>query len=73
MLTLTRRPGQSIFIGDDVEVFVTMTRGGEVRLSFAAPPNVRILRSELRRKTAESGAAPVEAEVVAEDRNIKED
>lgn len=47
MLVLSRKPGESIHIGDDVTVTVLKTSGGTVRLGFEAPDDVRILRSEL--------------------------
>ena len=48
MLVLTRREGQSIQIGDGVEVFVVEVRGNQVRLGFRAAPDVVIDRSEVR-------------------------
>lgn len=45
-LTLTRREGESILIGDDIEVIVHKLLGGQVRLKIIAPGR-RILRKEL--------------------------
>ncbi len=50
MLVLSRRVGEKILIGDDIEVAVAEVRGNVVRLAIAAPPEVRIDREELRRK-----------------------
>jgi carbon storage regulator len=50
LLTLTRKPGESIHIGDDIEVVVKEIRGGAVRLGIDAPPKVFIYRGELYRK-----------------------
>jgi carbon storage regulator len=47
MLVLTRRPGQSIFVGDDVELVVVRIEGDRVVLGVAAPREVRVVRSEL--------------------------
>lgn len=47
MLCLTRMIGEKINIGDDIEVTVVRIEPGRVRLAIAAPPNVKILRSEL--------------------------
>ena len=49
MLTLTRRVGEAIWIGD-VRVVVTEIRGKQVRLGFEAAPEVKIQREELRKK-----------------------
>ena len=47
MLVLSRRAGQSILIGKDVEVIVLGTDGTQVRLGIRAPREVSVLRSEL--------------------------
>ena len=47
MLILQRRAGESVRIGDDIEITVVATEGGRVRLSISAPKEVTILRSEL--------------------------
>ena len=47
MLVLSRRPGESITIGDDVVVTIISVTGGQVRLGISAPRNVQILREEV--------------------------
>jgi carbon storage regulator len=47
MLVLTRRPGQSIRIGPNVEVRVVRLEGDRVVLGIAAPRYVAVVRSEL--------------------------
>jgi carbon storage regulator len=49
-LILTRRAGQTVHIGGDITVTVIGIDGGQVRLAFSAPPNVRIDRSEVRER-----------------------
>jgi len=49
MLVLTRRPGQSIVVGDDVEVVVVRVEGDRVVLGIEAPREIRVVRSELLR------------------------
>lgn len=53
MLKLTRYPGQSIMIGDDIEVTVLSVKGRNVRLGIAAPNGYKILRAELEEETAD--------------------
>ena len=54
MLILTRRPGEAIRIGDDVEVYVVAVNGNQVRLGIKAPRNVPVHREEIYAKiTAE--------------------
>jgi carbon storage regulator len=47
MLVLTRRPGESITIGDDVIVTVISASGGQVRLGITAPRSIQVLREEI--------------------------
>ena len=57
MLVLSRRVGERIFFpGIGAYVKVLAVKGGTVRLCIEAPPEVRILREELRdREHAEIG------------------
>ena len=66
MLTLTRSVGETIRIGDDIEVHVVEVRGGTVRLGFKAPREVAIHREEVYRQIAEANllAAQVTADTV---------
>ena len=47
MLVLTRKPGQSIMIGDGVEVQVLSVASEKVRLGITAPRDVSIFRNEV--------------------------
>lgn len=47
MLILTRREGESVQIGYDIEVTVLAVRGGQVRVGIDAPQDIAILRGEL--------------------------
>jgi carbon storage regulator len=66
MLILTRRIGEALWIGDDVEVVVLGCRGNQVRIGIAAPEEVVVLRSELkqapRRETSAGIGRIVDAE-----------
>jgi carbon storage regulator len=64
VLTLTRSVGESIRIGEDIEVYVVEVRGGTVRLGFKAPREVAIHREEVYRQIAEANA--LAAEVAAD-------
>ena len=47
MLVLSRRPGESILIGRDIEVVVLASDGFQVRVGIRAPREVTVLRREL--------------------------
>jgi len=51
MLVLSRRVGESIKIGDEIEIVVTRFSGARVSLAVDAPPEVPVTRSELIRRT----------------------
>ncbi len=48
MLILTRRSGEGISIGAEVEITVLEVSGDHVRLGIVAPRDVLVLRKELR-------------------------
>lgn len=47
MLILNRREGESIKIGDDIEIEVVSVSGNSVKIGINAPQEVSILRKEL--------------------------
>jgi len=47
MLVVSRRPGQSVLIGPEIEVFVLEVNGPQVRVGINAPRRIRVLRREL--------------------------
>jgi carbon storage regulator (csrA) len=47
MLILTRKIGQSLIIGDDIEIKVVSIDGENVKIGISAPKNVSVVRKEL--------------------------
>ena len=47
MLILTRRIGESIMIGDDIELTVLGIKGSQLRLGIDAPKEVPVHRREI--------------------------
>jgi carbon storage regulator len=59
MLVLTRKLGQSIMIGNRVEVQVLSVAGEKVRLGITAPKHVSIFRNEVyQRLESEAEGGP---------------
>lgn len=53
MLILTRKVGESIAIGDDIQIHVVDIRGSQVKLGILAPKEVEIYREEIFLKIQE--------------------
>ena len=53
MLTLTRKAGEKIRIGDDIEIVVREIRGRQVRIGIVAPSGLAVLREELYEQVIE--------------------
>lgn len=49
-LILSRRPSESVKIGDEVTVTVLGVKGNQVRFGIDAPRNVRVDREEIRER-----------------------
>ncbi|MCL2456692.1 MAG: carbon storage regulator CsrA [Defluviitaleaceae bacterium] len=47
MLALTRKKGESIIVGDNIEVVVLGITGEQVRLGILAPKNISVHRKEI--------------------------
>lgn len=62
MLVLSRKKGQAIMLGDNIEITIIDIQGDQVRIGINAPKNVTIYRKELfieiqeeNKKAASSG------------------
>jgi carbon storage regulator len=67
MLILTRRPQETLVVGDNIKVQVLGVKGGQVRLGVEAPREVPVYREEIwvrmkRDRAGKAGAVePAEA------------
>ncbi|MCC5794342.1 MAG: carbon storage regulator CsrA [Chromatiales bacterium] len=60
MLILTRRVGESVIIGNDVDITVLGVKGNQVRIGVKAPRDVAVHREEIYQricKEQQNGAA----------------
>ena len=71
MLTLTRKLGESIRIGDDIVVIVKEIKGKQVRIGIEAPRDVYVCREELFQKIEEANRSAIYVSSV--DRDVNSD
>ena len=50
MLVLTRKTGESIRIGDDIEIVITAVEQNKVRVGIRSPRHIPVYREELYQK-----------------------
>ncbi len=65
MLVLTRRPGESIVIGDGIKLTIVSIGPGRVKVGIEAPPTVRIDRQEVHSRIQQEQSTDVLAAVSA--------
>lgn len=58
MLTLSRKTGEEILIGNKISVRVVSCGGSRVRLAFDVPDDVRVLRKEVLGLSKSESASP---------------
>ena len=64
MLALSRKPGESVIIGNDIEITILEVKGEQVKVGIKAPQSVAIYRKELFEQIQESNR---EASKISED------
>ena len=52
MLVLSRKPGESILINDNIKITLIDIRGDKARIGIEAPKDMNVVRKELERKEA---------------------
>jgi carbon storage regulator len=72
VLVLTRKPKQSIMVGDDVEVTVLAVYGGKVRLGIQAPSDVPVYRTEIYLEIQREGEGGRPEDVDSEVEDLRE-
>lgn len=63
MLVVTRKKGESILIGDDIEIKVTKIDDGSVKLAISAPKYMTILRNEVLQKVKEENKNAISGDI----------
>lgn len=70
MLVISRKKGEALLIGDNIEITVVKLDDGSVKLAIDAPKDIAILRKELYKEVQQENkkAAEFNAEFI---KNIK--
>ncbi len=63
MLTLTRKVGESIYVGKDVMIVVKEIKGKQVRIGVDAPMEFPVYRGELYERIMEENRVSADANV----------
>jgi len=53
LLILTRKVGEAISIGDDIQISIVEIKGAQVKLGIQAPKNIEVHREEIYQKIQE--------------------
>ena len=61
MLILTRKPGESLYIGDNIKVIIVEIKGNQIRVGIDAPTELRIYREEIYLQILEGNRKAAEA------------
>ncbi|MFQ5345668.1 MAG: carbon storage regulator CsrA [Mariprofundus sp.] len=61
MLILTRKKGEAIAIGDNIQIQVLNVKGGQVRIGIDAPREIKVNREECLRVSADQTHLVAEA------------
>lgn len=76
MLVLSRKKGQSIMLGDNIELTIIEIQGDQVRIGINAPKSVQVYRKELFLEIQEenkkaAGSSKLELESILKLKDIK--
>lgn len=63
MLVLTRKTGESIMIGDDIELKIISVEGDQVKIGIDAPRFVKVYRSEIYKAIQEENKSALNSTI----------
>lgn len=61
MLILTRKTGESLYLGDNIKVTVLKVQGSQVKLGFDIPEDLTVYREEVYLRIKEENVMAVQA------------
>jgi len=61
MLILTRRSGESLYLGDNIKVTVLSVQGKQIKLGLEVPKDMTVYREEVYKRVQEQNRLAVES------------
>jgi len=61
MLILTRRPGESLHLGDDIKITILSLQGKQVKIGLTVPGDMTVYREEVYLRVTEENRRALEA------------
>lgn len=61
MLVLTRKPGETVMLGEDIQVKIVSVDGDQVKIGIEAPRAMKIYRREVYEAIQQENEAALEA------------
>jgi carbon storage regulator len=60
MLILSRRPGESVHVGDDIKITVLSVKGQQIKIGLDVPENMPVYREEIYLKVRSQNASALD-------------
>ena len=60
MLILTRRPGESLYVGENIRITVLSLQGKQVKIGLEVPNDMTVYREEVYKRVMEENRLAVE-------------
>lgn len=61
MLILTRRPGESLYLGEDIKITVLNVQGKQIKIGLDVPSDMTVYREELYQRVREQNRAALQS------------
>ena len=60
MLILSRRPGESVHVGDDIKITILSIKGQQIKIGLEVPEQMPVYREEIYLKVRSQNASALE-------------
>lgn len=65
MLIVTRKSGESVMVGDNIEITVSKIYDGSVKIGIQAPKDITILRKEIYEQVQQENKLAIKVDISA--------